>query len=91
MSKTYLFDTIRLDLILHFILGLILTLIIRKWKKSPTFALALVFLIQLIKEYYDSFTMTASFKEGAVDTLVTISYPLTLVIIHFVMKKTGRV
>lgn len=88
ISKTYLFDTIRLDLLLHFILGIILTLLIRKWKKSPLFALALVLFIQLIKEYYDSFTLNASLSESVLDTVVTISYPLTLVVLEFVMKRT---
>lgn len=90
MSKTYLFDTIRLDLILHFFLGVILTLLIRKWKKSPLFGFALVLLIQLIKEFYDSFTLNASVKESIIDTAVTVIYPFTLIIIEKFLKKTGR-
>lgn len=91
MSSTYILSgLIRLDLLLHFIMGVFLTLIIRKWKKSPIFGLSLVLLIQLIKEYYDSFNMQASLEEAFIDTIVTIAYPLILVLLNVVIKKIEK-
>lgn len=90
LSKTYLFGWLPLDGLLHFLVGLVLTLIFRKKGFDPKKSVAIIFVLQLIKEGFDSFKMTATWEEAARDTLFTMIFPVINWIIFLIKRKAER-
>lgn len=86
LSKTYLFGLIPVDGLLHFAIGLILTLVLRKKGLSPIMTVTLIALIQLLKEFLDSFSMTATFEEALKDTVITLIFPVLNLILFYVKR-----
>lgn len=77
-----------LDKLLHFLFGLIITVILLKKKYTLKSVFILLLILELSKEYYDSYVMTNTLVENILDFLTTFIYP---VIIYLVRKfKSSR-
>lgn len=87
ISKTKLFDWLYLDTVLHFLIGLILMLLLIKKVKSPLKSFLIILTIQLVKEIFDSFSLTASWKEALIDTAATMSYPALVIFMTHIKRK----
>jgi len=81
-------DTIPLDYFLHMIFGMAIYLIARAFKISSSKSLILVFTIEGIKEFADSFAMTNTIEENIADFVITVSLPLLAFLIE---KKKSKV
>ena len=91
ISQTKIWGVIPLDIILHSLVGIAVTLVILKKKKKGHFlALIIVSLLAILKEIYDSGTMTATLLEAIKDILVTILFPLLLIGVSYFKKKIDR-
>lgn len=88
IAKTTLFGFLPLDVICHYLVGVALTILFLKlFKNNLIFAFLFVLILELLKEYYDSFTMTANWLESIKDICVTIIHPVMLMIVRKVTKK----
>ncbi|GAB4011672.1 MAG: hypothetical protein Fur0010_06470 [Bdellovibrio sp.] len=88
ISKNDLFGVLPLDILFHYIIGVILTIgLLKAVKNNLILALIGLLIIELLKEYYDSFTMTASLGESLKDIFVTLIHPIMLIIIRKLTKK----
>ncbi len=87
ISRTKLFGWLPLDIVLHSVIGLILSVILLKKKHTHFKVLCLVFLIAVAKEVFDSFSLTASIVEAVKDILITISFPLLAWSVSIIKKK----
>ncbi|MBT3583367.1 MAG: hypothetical protein HN509_00560 [Halobacteriovoraceae bacterium] len=88
ISRTKIAGVVPLDIVAHFILGILILLFCLKilkldFKKSFLILLALT----VGKEIYDSFTLTATWEEALKDFCVTFSYPILRLGITKLMKK----
>jgi len=88
ISKTKLFGWLPLDILLHFGMGIILMTLFIKLTKSYKYAFLFVFIIQLVKEFFDSFSLTATWSEAFLDTAITLIYPLLVLIISKLKEST---
>jgi len=89
IAKTKFFGWLYLDSALHLLVGIILMLLLMRWKriKTPTHAFIIILSLELVKEGLDSFSLTASWHEAISDTLITMSYPSIVVAISYLKKK----
>jgi len=91
ISHTYIADTIRLDFLLHIIIGeLIYLILVKKFKVAPIASLIIVIIVALTKEFFDSFTMTNEFQENITDFLFTVFLPALSVVISKKTKSTKK-
>jgi hypothetical protein len=88
ISRTKIFGSIPLDMLLHFLFGMILTIVFRRFKFSYWKATGIVLALEICKEIFDSFALTATWQEAFKDILVTMSYPFILGIVTYFLKKT---
>lgn len=75
ISKTYVADTIRLDFLLHTLLGQIIYIILRKFGAKPIASYIIVVVIALSKEIVDSFSLTNELVENITDFSLTMLLP----------------
>lgn len=88
ISKNDLFGILPLDILFHYVIGVFLTIALLKiFKNNLVFSLLGVLFLELLKEYYDSFTMTASLGESLKDIFVTLIHPIMLIIIRKLTKR----
>lgn len=90
ISNTVLFGWLPLDMLLHFTLGAVITILLRLKGKSPTFAFVIVLLLEIAKEIFDSFSLTATWEEAIKDLLITMIFPVLLLITVTLKKKLER-
>ena len=81
-----LFGIIPLDIIAHLIVSIIITLIILRLTKSYLGVFLVLGTLGLVKEYYDSFSMTSTMIEHVKDMCVNFVYPL----ISYAISKLKR-
>jgi len=83
ISDIVIFGPVTLDLILHFIIGALITIILLKYTKLEFFKIFLiVLLLELFKEFCDSFILTSTLKGHLVDIFATMIYPVTIGLIR---------
>lgn len=90
ISRTTLWGWLPLDMVLHFSLGALITIILRLRGKSALFAVVVVFLLEVTKEIFDSFSLTATWEEAIKDMIVTMFFPVMLLITIQVKRKLER-
>jgi len=88
ISETTLFGFLPLDILLHFVFGILITLIVKKYTKSLIKGFIACLTLAIIKEIYDSGTLVASLMESIKDITVTVIYPIYKIIKEKVVKKT---
>ena len=81
------FGVLPVDITLHFFGGLILTLILLRFKLKLPLVFVIVLFIGILKEYNDSFIMGATTQEALEDLLFTILFPIFLFPWRFLKKK----
>jgi hypothetical protein len=86
ISKKVLWGWLPLDILAHAVVSYILFLIAYKLKFSYIKTLLLIFLLALLKEYHDSFTLMSTMEEHYKDLIVTMIIPLFLFVINFLKK-----
>jgi VanZ family protein len=90
ISDTVLFGWLPLDILVHFILGIIITVICFKYTKSAVKSFIICLLLALAKEAYDSTTLIASWQESVKDVIVTLIYPIIFLITAYLKKRADR-
>lgn len=76
-----IFGVIPLDKVLHFLIGMLITIVLRWRKVSINKILLLIFILELIKETHDSFVLNNTMEEHILDALVTFLYPALIWVI----------
>lgn len=66
---------------------MITLLLLKVTKNNLVVTFFLVFLIEIIKEVYDSTTMTATIEEAVKDIIATLIFPLLLILIRKMNKR----
>lgn len=87
ISETKLLGILPLDGVLHFLIGMALTIVLLRLKINFKVTTLIVFMIQICKEIYDSQVMTATLQEHLIDTIFTMIYPSAIFIIRFIKSK----
>ena len=82
ISKSTLFGFLPLDILAHLIVGTGVTIIGLKLKFKFSYVFLFLLFLCLAKEYYDSFVITSSAQEHLKDFIVTMIYPMILIIIR---------
>lgn len=90
ISQTKLFGWLPLDILMHGIIGAIVTIVVQVYRKSHVQAFVVCLILALLKELFDSMSLTASWGEAIKDILVTMIYPTLLLGISTFMKKADR-
>lgn len=72
---------IPLDKVLHFLVGMLVTIILRTKKVKISRIMILLITLEVIKEVHDSYTLNSSLLEEFLDFFCTLSYPLLLFIV----------
>lgn len=88
ISSYYVFGLLPLDKVLHFIVGVFVTIVLRKWGASMRRTVTVLLLFALLKELIDSFTLNNSFFEHCIDVFATMIYPMLVWLI--IMLKTEK-
>lgn len=86
ISNTKILGILPLDLILHFIVGALLTIIGQIRKINLKWTILIILILSLIKEYLDSSTMTSSVSESLKDIATTMIYPILIFIVVKIKK-----
>ncbi len=87
ISNTKLWGFIPLDVIMHLLVSYLIMFIMLWRKVRFRYAYLVVLLLSLIKEFYDSFTLTNVLSENIKDLLVSMCFPTLLLV---VWKIKGR-
>jgi hypothetical protein len=90
ISTTKLFGWIPLDILVHFSMGMIITILALKKLKSSSKAFLITLALAILKEIFDSFSLTASWEEALKDVLITLIYPLLILVTHSMIRKLKR-
>lgn len=90
ISDTTLFGFLPLDIVMHLVLGAIITFTFLKITKSAMKAFIICFIVAIAKEVYDSNTLVASWQESIKDIIVTIIYPVLLLIVYKLKKMADQ-
>jgi hypothetical protein len=64
-----------------------IAVLLLKKKKSHKFAFMVVLGLALLKEVFDSFSLTASFEEAAKDILITMIFPIFIWMVSKLKKR----
>ena len=76
LGKRYLMDTIPLDIIAHFLVGIVIYRLALKLKVSDKIALSLIVALTFMKELLDSAVIGYDFSESIVDIFFSLIYPV---------------
>lgn len=87
ISDTVLFGWLPLDIVVHFILGILITVICFKITKSAIKSFVICLALAILKELYDSTTLVASWTEALKDIAVTLIYPVIFLSVAYIKKK----
>lgn len=87
ISTYKILGLVPLDKTLHVLIGAIVTIILRYRHISIVKILITLSVLELIKEFHDSFVLNASIVEESVDFICTLSYPLLLLFVIKVKNK----
>ncbi len=87
ISNYQILGWIPLDKVLHFIVGMALTLFLIRFKLRLIYILVSILALALIKEYIDSFAYTSHWLEHSLDALTSITYPVILYVIRYIRRK----
>ncbi|PIP96581.1 MAG: hypothetical protein COW00_19395 [Bdellovibrio sp. CG12_big_fil_rev_8_21_14_0_65_39_13] len=83
ISNTLLFGFLPLDIVLHYLVGLCITiLLLKKLKNNLILAFFILLSLAIAKEIFDSFSLTATWMESIKDLSVTMIHPFMLFIIR---------
>lgn len=86
ISKTYIFEIVPLDLVLHFFVGMIISMIVVYYKKSPLLAMIITSILAFIKEFNDYFVLESVLSEQVLDFIFTILFSVLLFLIKWIKK-----
>jgi hypothetical protein len=78
ISTYQIFGFIPLDKVLHVLVGMIITIVLRTFKLRMGLVFTIVFLLAVAKEINDTFVLNNTMEEHILDILVSIAYPLIL-------------
>jgi hypothetical protein len=78
ISTYQIFGFIPLDKVLHVLVGMIITIVLRTFKIRMGLVFTIVFLLAVAKEINDTFVLNNTMEEHILDILVSIAYPLIL-------------
>ncbi len=79
ISNYLIFGLIPLDRTLHFVVGMIISIIMREKKQSFKKIFIVIGVLELIKEVIDIRTLNHKFTDTIWDAAVTFAYPLILI------------
>ncbi|GEM_PF-6611121 len=83
MSTYLVFGIFPLDKVLHLLVGMFITIVMRLFKFRMRMIFLIIAVVALIKEAIDSRIMTNTIEENILDAIATFSYPLLL---HLAIK-----
>ena len=89
ISQTRLLGYIPLDIFLHFLLGYIIFITLRKLTKNDVAAFLILMTLEIFKEIVDSFSLTNKVTENITDFIATMILPVILILIK--KNKTKKV
>lgn len=90
ISQTLMFDVLPLDIILHTLFGFFIIWCFSKYKNGMIWSFVTALSIALVKEWIDSHTLRYTLKEGIIDTVATIFFPLLFLISESIRKVKDR-
>lgn len=81
ISSYKILGFVPLDKTLHFIVGMIITIIMRKFKVRMLFIFLILAAVELFKEFNDYYVLNSTLAEQIIDALATFIYPIMIMII----------
>lgn len=91
ISSYQILGIIPLDKVLHFIVGMILTIVMRKMNFRFRWVFGILVMLEAVKEFIDSYAYSSTLEEHLLDALATLSYPTIILIVIYIKKKTSQV
>lgn len=90
ISNYNIFGFIPLDKTLHFVIGTLITIILRLFKIRMRFIFLFIIVIELIKEFIDYKTLNSTLSEQIIDALITLTYPIILILVIKLKENLNR-
>ena len=87
ISETSFFDgLIALDVVMHLTISYALMIYLLYKKTKFSYAFIVVVFLSLLKEFFDSFSLTSTMSESIKDFLVSMIFPLILMVVHKIKR-----
>lgn len=83
ITNTMIAGVLPLDSVVHALVGLIITVILLKFRFKFWWTMLVVLLAAVTKEIYDSFSLNNNYDEHLLDLLATLAYPIILSMARF--------
>jgi hypothetical protein len=90
VSNYQVLGVIPLDKLLHVLVGILLTLVVRRLGKGLRAATLLVAGVALAKEVNDFFVLNSSLGEQLLDILATVAYPLLVWSVASIRRRAAQ-
>lgn len=87
ISNYLILDFIPLDKFLHFIVGIIITLLVRMAGFRIRYSFLLILITCVVKEVIDIKTLDSKLSESILDTVVTFFYPVLVLSVKKIKEK----
>ena len=88
ISTYQILGFIPLDKALHFLIGLIITIIMRWRKVRFRYVFLVIVSLEVFKEIHDSYVLGSTWLEHELDFIATLAYPSLLLITVWIKKKS---